>query len=774
MERTRHSADPSPSPEQEWDVKPSDLAAEASDPLLGCLVALTRHYGIPRSVPSLISGLPLEENRLTPSLFIRAAERADFSARMIARPLKKIPEHVLPAVLLMKNKEACVLMRLLKNGDAEVLMPETGLGTQILPLSELEFSYTGHVIFLRPRVRLRDLGREHLAEDQGSWFWDTLKKFKTTYYQVALAALLVNLFALAGPMFSMNVYDRVVPNNAVETLWVLAIGITTIYVFDFFLKTLRSYFVDNAGKRADVIMSSRIFEQVMNLRMQSRPGSSGVFANRLKEFETVREFFTSATITALIDVPFIFLFLAVMWFLAGPVTLIPALAVPLIIGISLLMQAPLKRAVHQSVEDNAQKHGVIVEVISALDTIKSLGAEGKMQKEWEHFAGHSAKTGAKIKFLSGLGVQISSLIQQMVTVGVIIVGVYQIREGNITMGAVIACSILSGRVMAPLAQIAGLLSRLHHSLSARHSIDEIMSLPVDRPKGVHYLSRPNLAGDIVMNGVTFTYEGNSVPSLSKIDLKISAGERVAIMGPVGSGKSTLSRLLTRLYEPQEGELLIDGTDIRQLDPADLRRSIGSLLQDVILFHGTVRENIAMAAPEADDAMIFKAAKQAGVHDFISRHPMGYDMVVGERGQTLSGGQRQSIAIARALLPNPPVLVLDEPTSMMDMASERAFIRRLKVAIEGKTLILITHRPSLLSLVDRIIVLSRGQIVADGPRDVVLRGGGSRQGKNMDEVSESLGAAQRPKISTSTQTVVSPPLPSSRVSAPNKDNEGGQK
>ncbi len=342
------------------------------------------------------------------------------------------------------------------------------------------------------------------------------------------------------------------------------------------------------------------------------------------------------------------------------------------------------------------------------------------------------------------------------------------------MGAVIACSILSGRVMAPLSQIAGLLSRLHHSLSARHSIDEIMNLPVDRPKGANYLSRPHLNGNIVMHNVTFSYEGNSVPALNSIDLKISAGEHVAIMGPVGSGKSTLSRLFTRLYEPQEGELLIDGTDIRQLDPADIRRSVGSVLQDVILFHGTVRENISMEAPEADDAMIFKAAQQAGVHDFISRHPMGYDMVVGERGQTLSGGQRQSIAIARALLPNPPVLILDEPTSMMDMASERAFIKRLRSVIEGKTLILITHRPSLLSLVDRIIVLSKGQIVADGPRDVVLRGGGTRRGKTMDGVSETLGVAQRPTVTTSTpgaMPVASPPTEQKPPSPPHTDSEG---
>lgn len=763
MERTHPAAGMTDMPEQGWNVKPSDIAPEASDPLLGCLVALSRHYGIAHSVPSLISGLPLEDNRLTPSLFMRAAERAGFSARMTNRCLEKIPDNVLPAVLLLRNREAVVFLRRLNASEGEVLLPETGIGAQVMPLSQLAASYIDYVIFLRPQVRYRDLGREDMPKSQGSWFWDTLRKFRTTYCQVMVAALLVNLFALAGPMFSMNVYDRVVPNNAVETLWVLVTGITVIYVFDFLLKTLRSYFVDNAGKRADVIMSSRIFEQVMNLRMQARPGSSGVFANRLKEFEIVREFFTSATVTALIDVPFIFLFLAVIWIMAGPVALIPALAVPLVIGISLLMQVPLKRAVQESIEDNAQKHGVVVEVISALDTIKCLGAEGKMQKEWENFAGHSAQTSVKIKFLSGLGLQVSTFIQQMVTVGVIIVGVYQIRENAITMGAVIACSILSGRVMAPLAQIASLLSRLNHSLSARRSIDEIMNLPVDRPADAHYLSRPNLVGTIVMNNVTFTYEGNPLPSLNHIDMKISAGEHVAIMGPVGSGKSTLSRLITRLYEPQEGELLIDGTDIRQLDPADIRRSIGCVLQDVILFHGTVRDNIAMAAPEADDTMIFRAAHQAGVHDFISRHPLGYDMVVGERGQTLSGGQRQSIAVARALLPDPPILILDEPTSMMDMASERSFMTRLRPLITGKTVILITHRPSLLSLVDRIIVLSRGQIVADGPRDVILRGGGTRQNKSADETSLTLGIPQRPAASA--PVTIRPLSPTARNTPP---------
>ena len=704
---------------EDWQVKASQISREAADPLLGCLMIMVRHFGRSLSSSVLVSGLPLEDNRLTPTLFLRAAERAGLSSRLVSRQLSEIPRHALPVVLLLHGRSAGVLWRV-EGDQAEVLLPETGQGATWISLAELDASYTGHVAFIRPRARLRAVDDEHAVKEYGSWFWDTLRKFKSVYRQVALAALVVNLFSLAGPLFTMNVYDRVVPNNAIETLWVLVIGIGIVYAFDFLLKVLRAYLIDHAGKRADILMSARIFEHAMNVRMQARPGSAGVFASRLKEFEIVRDFFTSATVTALVDLPFILVFIGVIAMIGNWVAIVPALAVPLVVIVGLLMQVPLRRAVQQANEENAQKHGVLVEVISALDTVKSLGAESKMQREWESFVGTSAKTGIRVKFLSGLGVQFSVFVQQMVTVLAVIVGVYEIAEHNLTVGGLIACTILTGRVMAPLGTIASLLSRLNQAVSARRAIDEIMKLPVDRPPGAQYLSRPALTGEIQFRSVSFHYPGTEVAALRDINLAVHPGEKVAIMGPVGSGKSTLARMLMRLYDPDDGEILVDGTDIRQVDPADVRHSLGAVLQDTVLFHGTVRENIAIAAPEATDEMILRVARIAGVHDFVGRHPQGYDWRVGERGQSLSGGQRQCIAIARALLSDPPILMLDEPTSMMDVPAEQALLKRFETELKDKTVILITHRPSLLKMVSRVIVMSQGTVIADGPRDEILK------------------------------------------------------
>lgn len=716
----RAEADTPGAGEADWAVSAGDLTRESADPLLGALVVLCKLHGRPRTATSLVAGLPLEDNRLTPALFPRAAARARISARLVRRKLDDISEHVYPVVLLTKGRQACVLTRRLSGNRYEVLLPDTGEGADVVTRDDLESRYEGYVFLARPETDHRAEAAYTKVEGRPGWFWSTLRKFTGVYTHVIVAAIMVNLFALAGPMFTMNVYDRVVPNQAIDTLWVLASGVLIVYAFDFLLRLLRAYLVDHAGKRADVLMSSLIFEQALNVTMGARPASSGAFANKLKEFESVRDFFTSATVTALVDLPFIALFILVIYTLAGPVAYVPMAAVPIVVIGGFLLQVPLRKAVEKNNEDNSRKHGVLVEVLSALDTVKSLGAEGRMQRDWEQFVGDSAKVGAKVKFLSGLGVHFSAFVQQVVTVVVVIVGVYQIAEHNMTMGALIASTILTGRVMAPLAQVAGLLARLHHALSARRSIEEIMSLPVDRPAGKRFLSPPALRGEIEFQNVTFAYPGAQTPSLRDVSFKIGKGERVAIMGPIGSGKSTLSRLMVRLYDPTEGSVLIDGTDLQQLDPADIRRAVGSVLQDTILFHGSVRDNIAMAAPEADDEMIVRAAQLAGVHDFISRNPMGYDLQVGERGAMLSGGQRQSICLARALLPDPPILVLDEPTSMMDMTSENAFIERMQTAVRDKTLVLITHRPSLLKLVDRLIVISRGAVVADGPVKEVLQ------------------------------------------------------
>ncbi len=705
----------------DWDVPLSDISRADHDPLLGCLIALTKIFEDPRTSDALIYGLPLEDNRLTPHLFVRAAERVRISARITNRKLDKIPDVVLPAVILLKDKRACILLKR-KGSSAEVIFPETGEGTQTITFSELEAQYSGYSIFVRPNFKFRVDRDESLLERKGSWFWGTMWQFWPTYTQVILAAFLINSFAIASPLFIMNVYDRVVPNKALETLSVLAFGVITVVFFDLILKSLRSYFVDNAGKRADVILSSRIFEQVLNIQVKARPQSAGAFAHHLREFETLRDFFTSATVTALVDLPFLGVFLLIIYLIGGPLAIVPAIAVPVVIIMGLVLQLPMRKSVAKNTEESSQKHGVIIETISALDTVKSLGVEGHMQKEWERFVGQTAQTSVRSRFFAGLGINLSAAAMQLVTVFVVVYGVYLMSQPDSTMtiGSLIASTILTGRTMAPLGQIAGLLTRLNQALAALKGLNQIMALPVERSAEKRQLSRPQIKGEIEFKDVTFKYPGTELPSLSGVSFKIRPGEKVAIIGPVGSGKTTISRLLINLYEPDEGAVLVDGTDIRQIDPSDIRRAVGSVMQDVTLFHGTVRQNITMGHPQADDEMILKAAKLAGVHDFISRHPHGYDLQVGEKGATLSGGQRQSLGIARALLPNPPVLMFDEPTSSMDLNSERQFINRLKHYANDKTLVLVTHRTSLFSVVDRIIVLGHGKVVADGPRDEVLK------------------------------------------------------
>ena len=704
---------------EEWAVPQAALKLDAQDPLLGCLALLTRLFERPLSPEALSAGLPLADGRFTPELFLRAAERAGLTGRVAKRALDDVPEFSLPAVLLLTEGRACVLNRRLENGTLEILTPETGGGRREIAAEALAESYAGYVLFVRPEFREEGRIGDELAAPRRSWFWGTLTQFWPIYGQVIVASLLINSFALAMPLFIMNVYDRVVPNNAIETLWVLAVGVASVIGFDFFMRMLRGYFVDAAGKRADTLLSARIFEQVQNIQMASRPGSAGAFANILRDFEAVRDFLTSATVTAFADIPFIALFILVIWMIAGPVAIVPALAVPVVILGGILLQRPLKTAITETQREAAQKHGMLVETIGGLETIKSLNAQGRLQRKWEQFVDKTAASGLRVRVLSLGIISSSTFFQQLATVGVIIYGAYEISEGNITTGALIAAVILTSRALAPLAQVANLLARMNQSMTALSALNTIMALPVERPEGKRFLHRPTFEGAIRFQNVTFSYPNAELPALRDASFSIAAGERVAFIGRVGSGKSTVAKLILGLYAPTEGSVMVDGTDLRQVDPADLRRNIGAILQDSFLFLGTVRDNIALGAPHADDEAILRAARIAGVDDFVRRHPRGYDLMVGERGEGLSGGQRQAVALARALVNDPPILILDEPTSGIDVGTEKIFLANVSKTLRGKTLVLITHRASLLPLAERIIILDQGRVVADGPRAKVL-------------------------------------------------------
>ncbi|HEX5079917.1 MAG TPA: type I secretion system permease/ATPase, partial [Geminicoccaceae bacterium] len=632
-----------------WEVGGSGAAGD--DPLLASLVRLGELLERPTSAERLIAGLPLEDGRLSPALAVRAAARAGLVARLVRRPLDRISELTLPCILLLEGRDACVLVG--RAGDrAVVALPETG-GRSELPLAALAARYTGHALFARPELRLeREAGQAR--RPGGNWFWGTVAHAWPIYGEVLLAAVLINLFALAAPLFIMNVYDRVVPNHAIETLWVLAVGVLTVFLFDFLLRNLRGYFVDSAGRMADVKLASRIFEQVMGLKMAARPASAGAFANSLREFESLRDFLTSATMVTLVDLPFVLLFTAAVWLLGGPIAVVPAVAVPLVIGVGLLLQLPLNAVVRRSFEDAAQKHGLLVESISGLETIKSIGGEGRTQRHWERHVAATAGSAMRARLLASLGVNFSALAQNLVTVGVVIFGVYRIAAGDMTVGALVACTIITNRAMAPLGQVAGILTRYHQARAALDALDQVMRLPNERPADARFLHRPDIRGAISFQDVTFRYPGEKQAALEQVSFTLRPGDRVGLIGRLGSGKTTIEKLVLGLYEPEQGAVLLDGTDLRQIDPADLRRNIGCVLQDVLLFRGTIRDNIALGAPFADDRAVLRAARLAGVEDFVARHPKGFDLDVGERGERLSGGQRQAIAVARALLLDPPV------------------------------------------------------------------------------------------------------------------------
>ncbi len=701
---------------EKWDFS----SAEKDDSLLACLETLTHLLGKPTSASALKAGLPLEKGLLTPMLFGRAAARASLSSKLVHKKLVEISKFTLPCVLTLKGDKACLLVDADHEKNAyEVVFPETGRGSVVLTGDDLAELYTGVAIFVKEMYKYDQRSIDLEVHKPREWFWGTLKKSWPIYIQVGIAAILINLFAAASPIFTMNVYDRVVPNSAIETLWVLAIGILFVFVFDFILKSLRVYFVDTAGKKADVLLGSRIFETIMKMQLSSRPMSSGGFANEVREFETLRDFFSSATLVGFIDLPFIFFFLLIVYWIGGPIVWVPLVAVPLILIGAILIHTPLTNWVRQTFREGAQKHALLVEAINGLETIKSFGAEGRMQRNWERFVAESSESSKSLKFFAALAMNYSALIQQLSYIGVVIVGVYLISEGTLTMGALIASSILSARALAPLAQMVSLLTRFNHSMIALKALDGIIQLPSERPPNKTFLHRPKLDGQIEYRSIDFSYPGQDDLALRDFSMKVEAGEKLALLGRIGSGKSTIERLTLGLYEPQKGSVIIDGTDIRQIDPADLRNNIGYAPQDIYLFFGTVRENITFGSRDIDEESFMRAAEISGVLDFVRHHPQGFDMPVGEGGTMLSGGQRQAIAIARALVRDPAIFIMDEPTAMMDNASEARLASRLNEYLKDKTFILITHRVPLLRLVDRLVVMDGGRLVADGPKDKIM-------------------------------------------------------
>lgn len=708
---------PSAKPSSQWTINASQRLN--SDPLLDSLVLLTEHFGNPCSAEALVAGLPLSSNHITPELLPQAASRAGLSAKLVRKGLNELPSMLLPCILMLKDKKSCVLQELnIEENKAIVTLPETG-GEERLTIEELESNFVGYLFLIKQQYRGDRYFDVHINDSTEHWLLQHLKAAAPIYRDVIIASIMVNIFALVSPLFVMNIYDKVVPNLAFESLWVLAIGAGIAYIFDFILKQLRGYLIDVAGKKIDIEVSSKLFAKVIGIPLEKRSPSIGGMAKQLSEFDNVREFLSSATITALVDLPFAFLFMFCIWLVAGDLVLFPIIATILIIGYTILKQPKLRAAIEESNKFSGLRHGHLVECLSALESIKANGAEGVVQNAWQQMIGHTSTWLLKSKIITNSVVNFASFILQISVVAVVVLGVYRVSDSLISMGGIIAAVMLTGRAISPIAKLAGLMTRSNQTISALRQLTTLMEQEGEFEDKAHLPSRTKLSGNISAENIAFKYPNADDVALQQLSINIKQGEKIAIVGRNGSGKTTLAKLLLGLYQTTSGSIRFDGLNHQQIHPSDLRRNFGYLPQDITLFHGTVRDNILFGTRQVTEYQLIRAVQLSGVSNFTDNESQGLDRQVGENGIALSRGQRQSIALARAILNAPQILLLDEPTASLDARAEKQFIQSIAATAKDKTLLLITHKMDLLHLVDRIIILEKGKLVIDGPKDTVL-------------------------------------------------------
>jgi len=691
------------------------------DPVLDCLTYLAREADRPSSPVLLRAGLALADDGTLPFHQIEPAlEQVGMRAQPIARRLKAWPARQCPAVLELSDERAAVLLET-RDNDALIYAPGLAEPTWI-KLEELEPVYTGRAIVVESDpTREREGERPWDKAKRSHWFWSEVWKVRKEFWPVYLAALVVNMLAFAMPLFTMNVYDRVIPNKSISTLWVLATGVILALSFDFALRVARARLIDEVGRKLDARLSQKLFEKVMNLPMAERQGSTGAFARRVSEFEMVRDFFASTTVVLAVDVVFLVLFLGLITLLAGWLVFVPIAGIALMLIAGLSLQKAMGRAALDAQADSSLQHSVLVESIAGAETLKAARAEGQMLGRWRRYSAMSAATGERMRRLTAVAVNLASISQQLISVGLLIGGFYRFQEGEMTMGAIIAIIMLSGRSLQPVGQLAFLITRGKQAFATLASLQRMMEAQDERQVAMRSIVPEIRAGHIELANVSFRYPNAGRDSLDGINLKINPGERIGVIGRVASGKSTLGRVLCGLYAPTEGEMLVDGLDSRQYHPHQLREAFRFVAQDAEVFSGTIRDNLMLGAAKADDAQLIDAVVRSGADIFLSRDAAGFDLPVGERGSRLSGGQRALLVLARALVSPSKVLFLDEPTGSMDTQTELYFIEHLKTALgPDQALVVATHRHNMLSIVNRLVVIDGGKILADGPRDEVLK------------------------------------------------------
>jgi ATP-binding cassette subfamily C protein LapB len=708
-------------------------AVSSHDPLALAIVDIARRHGLSLPPDGIAAGLPLTRGRLTLAHAGQAAERAGLSAEILDQKIIDIAAHDCPLVLPMKNGSVLIAAGVEGRGaDRHIIVEVPGGGhpPRAVPANGLARVASGDVLRLKPLPPQADATPPSGASTAGRWFFSAFRESRGSYGHVVIATLMLNALGLALPLFTMNVYDRVIPNAALDTLAALSIGAALAILFEFVMRTLRADLVDIAGRAADVRLSNSLFARLLGARVNHAPAAVGAQANTLREFETLRDFFQSLTLTTLGDLPFAIAFFAAIWIVAGPLVAAPAIVGLTTLILSLAVQRKLSRLMEEQFRDMAQKNAVAVETIVGLETLKSIGAESWAAGRWEQATADGIRVSTEIRRLTNLAGHIVAAGQSVVTVLMVLHGAHLVLAGQITTGALIAGVMLAGRALAPVGQMALLATRAFQARQAYQALKPVLEAPQEREAGRAFVALDRVKGALALEGVTAAYADEGEAALRKVDLTIRPGERVAVLGVIGSGKSTLLKLFPALVVPREGKAQVDGIAVGHIDPAVLRRFVAHVPQDAMLFRGTLRQNILIHAPRATDAELLDAVSVSGVGDWIGHLPKGLDTVVGERGQGLSGGQRQAVALARAFVLKPTVLLLDEPTGAMDGRTEKELLKRIAAyqARRRATLVIVTHRPAVLDIVDRIVVLDRGVKTHDGPKAAVLAALGGKPKK----------------------------------------------
>ncbi|MBU3014093.1 type I secretion system permease/ATPase [Poseidonibacter lekithochrous] len=692
------------------------------------LIYFLKYYHKSISANTLIEGFPLKAEQQIPDmlsvyngkpLFISLARKAGFKSKYIKKEFKNISALVLPAIIILKDSTSCILEKIDKEKQTAVIhINEFAEVKEEISLSKLKDLYSGEMFLLKKDHFESEVKPSLLDKNDSHWFWGTIKKNFSIYKDVIIASILINIFVLTTPFFVMNVYDRVVPNFALETLWAMAIGICVIYVFDLVTKFIRAYYIDISSKKVDIIVSSKLFDKILNIKLEHKPKSIGSFANNIKDFELIKNFFSSSTMAVLVDLPFSILFLVAVFYISGSIVIVPMIFIALILIYSLLIRNPLHKSIEASNEAVSYKNGILIESLSGLETIKSLGASGHLRWKWEESTADISTKSLFTKMITTSITNVNAFFVQLTTIFIVIYGVYAISENELTLGGLIAAVILGSRAIGPMGQFASLISNYEQAKTSYNMLDNIMNLPEERSKNKAAIHKEYISGSFEFKDVSFFYNENK-KVLDSLNFTVKHGEKIGIVGKIGSGKSTIMKLLMKLYDANEGEIIVDGIEIKQIEPSDVRKNIAYVSQDTLLFNGTLKENILYKYPYESDETLINATKTAQLLDFVNAHPEGFDLRVGERGDTLSGGQKKAISLARALVGNYSTLLLDEPTDSMDISTEKNLINALKNEIKDKTVILTTHKSSMLELVDRLIVVDNGKIVLDGEKSYVL-------------------------------------------------------